>query len=481
MSSRSSEQVHSRWFDIIAFLSLTDTEVLAKSGRYDRMLAYAMVFRQLVTFAFTFMLFAYGVSLFVGTTGAVIAGLVFAMTLFFLDQAIIGSDWALRNPFKGGLPIRTLLGLVPRILYSLIIAYGLATLAEISLQADAIDEQIQKDVAQNNQEYFSRMQAYEEELDTAVVLTEQRIQDTVAEIQSLREEQTTLKVNDKEYDQQTIANSVDNQQSIVNKVIVARDSATTELTVLNERLVQTRKDYDFWFNEALLERTGQDGRAPTEGPKYRRAVATYTDLTEQIPLIQSNIDSVEARLLEINAELDQETLVLNDLQQIQNTLDGKEQVMSENQTALVLLQQQLQQSQIELTQQIDNKQTQLAEYKQKLQADGLFYEQKTGVLSRFLALKSLHADPELGQAALMFSYLLKIFFVAIELMPVIIKLFFSPFSFYSLRMYRKMQEALLVEKLRLEELERAYMSKSGRKEPVMSSRPDDDYEGKVLA
>ena len=481
MSSNRSDRVQSRWFDIIAFLSLTDSEVLAESGRYDRMLAYAMVFRQLVTFAFTFMLFTYGVSLFVGTTAAVIAGLVFAMTLFFLDQAIIGSDWALRNPFKRGLPIRTLIGLVPRIIYSLIIAYGLATLAEISLQSDAIDEQIQKDVAVNNQEYFNRMQAFEEELDTAVVLTEQKIQDTVAQMQSIREQQTTLKTNEREYDQETIGNSVGNQQSIVDKVIIARDSATAELAVLNERMVQTRKDYDFWFNEALLERTGQDGRAPTEGPKYRRAVATYTDLAEQIPLIQSNIDLVEARLVEINAELEQETIVLNDLQQIQNTLEGKEELMSDNATSLVLLQQQLEQAQTELTQQIDNKQTQLAEYKQKLQADGLFYEQKTGILSRYLALKSLHADPELGQAALMFSYLLKIFFVAIELMPVIIKLFFSPFSFYSLRMYRKMQEALLTEKLRLDAAEQAYAEQKGRKEPVISKRKDDDYESQVLA
>jgi hypothetical protein len=36
-------------------------------------------------------------------------------------------------------------------------------------------------------------------------------------------------------------------------------------------------------------------------------------------------------------------------------------------------------------------------------------------------------------------------------MPVIIKLFFSPFSFYSLKMYRKMHIALLEEEDRLEE------------------------------
>ena len=121
------EKKDSRFFKLISFLSLTDSEVLKECGRYDRMLAYAMVFRQLVTFIFTFMLFAYGVSLFLGATAAIITGFIFALTLFFLDQAIIGSDWALRNPFKSGIPLRSLIGLVPRIIYSLIIAIGLAT------------------------------------------------------------------------------------------------------------------------------------------------------------------------------------------------------------------------------------------------------------------------------------------------------------------------------------------------------------------
>ena len=47
------------FFKFFAFLSLTDYEVLKECGKYDRTLVYAMVFRQLVTFAFTCMLFTY--------------------------------------------------------------------------------------------------------------------------------------------------------------------------------------------------------------------------------------------------------------------------------------------------------------------------------------------------------------------------------------------------------------------------------------
>lgn len=440
----------SLWFKLCAFLSLTDSDVLAESGRYDRMLAYAMVFRQLVTFAFTFLLFTYGVSIFLNPLAAYTVGFVFALTLFFLDQAIVGSDWALRNPFKRGLPMRQLLGLIPRLIYSLIIAIGLATLAEISLQSNAIDEQIQKDVVVNNQEYFSRMAAYEEELDTTVNATEVEIAQIQQQVLNLRTAQEQIKNTDESYDEDTIANSIDNYQVTLEELQKEQKNTINTIGSLNQRLNQTRSDYQYWFNESILERTGQDGRPATEGPKYERAVKTYTQLAELIPIIEAEIEDTKLRLLGIEDSILSATDTLNDYQLKSNTLSDKSTTLTINDERLSQLNTTLQKQQLLLTSQIDDKQNKLAAYKTKLSNDGLFYEQKTGMLVRYLALNKIHADPELGEAALIFSYMLKIFFIAIELMPVIIKLFFSPFSFYSLKMYRKMHIALLEEKAKLD-------------------------------
>jgi len=440
----------SLWFKLCAFLSLTDSDVLAESGRYDRMLAYAMVFRQLVTFAFTFLLFTYGVSIFLNPLAAYTVGFVFALTLFFLDQAIVGSDWALRNPFKRGLPMRQLLGLIPRLIYSLIIAIGLATLAEISLQSNAIDEQIQKDVVVNNQEYFSRMAAYEEELDTTVNATEVEIAQIQQQVLNLRTAQEQIKNTDESYDEDTIANSIDNYQVTLEELQKEQKNTINTIGSLNQRLNQTRSDYQYWFNESILERTGQDGRPATEGPKYERAVKTYTQLAELIPIIEAEIEDTKLRLLGIEDSILSATDTLNDYQLKSNTLSDKSTSLTINDERLSQLNTTLQKQQLLLTSQIDDKQNKLAAYKTKLSNDGLFYEQKTGMLVRYLALNKIHADPELGEAALIFSYMLKIFFIAIELMPVIIKLFFSPFSFYSLKMYRKMHIALLEEKAKLD-------------------------------
>ena len=457
--NQNNPEKESIYFKIIAFLSLTDTDVLAQSGRYDRMLAYAMVFRQLITFAFTFLLFTYGVSLFLNTTAAVISGFVFALTLFFLDQAIIGSDWALKDPFKGGLPIRKMLGLIPRIFYSLIIAVGLATLAEISLQANAIDEQIQKDVVENNKEYFSRMNLYETELDTAVNLSETKLVDISNQINQTKIEQSKFLEAEKTYDLETIANSIDYHQVSLEELQGSQKVMLNGISISNDNLSKARKDYQYWFNESLQERTGQDGRAPTEGPKYQRAVKTYKELKELIPVIEADIVSQQISLDAIAQEIVLATNNLNEVQQIRNTLINKEENFMANQEAINNLEQELVATQSLLNLQIEDKQTKLESFRTTLQNEGLFFVRKTGVLTRYLALKKIHADSEFGEVATIFSYMLKIFFIAIELMPVIIKLFFSPFSFYSLKMYRKMQLALLEEKVLLEMADLDYQEK----------------------
>ncbi len=481
MSENTSEQVHqeevitspqppkeSLWFKLVSFLSLTDTEVLASSGRYDRMLAYAMVFRQLVTFAFTFLLFSYGVSLFLGTTAAVITGFIFALTLFFLDQAIIGSDWALRNPFKNGLPFRSLLGLIPRIIYSLIIAIGLATLAEISLQSTAIDEQIQKESNQNNREYFAKLTAYEKELDTAIEVDQKRVADLQTQIDLLRNQINTYKATEQSSDPDVVQNNLSVKQTNLTELQKAQQVLIAEIAAINERISSARKEYDYWFNEALLERTGKDGRAPTEGPKYQRAVKTYTDLEKQIGILETNLADSKAKLEALSPDIEAATSALNEVQKESNFLAQSEVNFESNETTLVRLEETITAAKLELNNQIDRKQNKLDEYRVTLENDGLFYEVKTGFLRRYLGLKSIHSDPEIGQAAILFSWLLKIFFIAIELMPVIIKLFFSPFSFYSLKMYRKMHIALLEEKTLLEVAEEEH--KQSRQERLDKAR-----------
>ena len=440
----------SKLFKFFSFLSLTDYQVLKECGKYDHTLVYAMVFRQLVTFAFTCLLFSYGVSMFLDLYAAIIIGIIFALTLFFLDQAIIGSDWALKNPFKGGLPLRSLFGLLPRIIYSLIIAIGLATLAEISLQANAIDEQIQQESNEKNREYFAKLEQYEQELETGISVDRKKVEDIQNEIQRLSEQKSLYELSVKSNDTDTLGNTLTVKQENLSELQRTQQVLIAEIASINKRLANSREEYNYWFNEALLERTGKDGRAPTEGPKYRRAVATYTDIKEQITLLEQSLVDAQNKLTALKPDIDTATNELNLVQKERNELVLSESNYAQNNEDIARLNEELLAAKATLNTAIDDKQQKMDEYRVKLEKDGLFYEVKTGMLRRYLALQSIHRDPEVGEAASLFSLLLKIFFIAIELMPVVVKLFFSPFSFYSLRMFRKMQVALLEEEELLE-------------------------------
>ena len=436
-------------FKIFAFLSLTDYQVLRECSKYDRTLVYAMVFRQLVTFAFTCLLFTYGVSLFLGFEAAIAVGIIFSLTLFFLDQAIIGSDWALRNPFKKGLPFRALLGLVPRIVYSLIIAVGLATLAEISLQANAIDEQIQQESNEKNREYFEKLEKYEKELETGITVDRNKVEDIQLSIQQLNEQNSRYEQATNANNSDTLNNTLALKQLNSTELQRSQQVLYTKLASINEQLAKAREDYNFWFNEALLERTGKDGRAPTEGPKYKRAVATYTDLNNQIALLEKDLNETQQAIDSLKPDIDAALTGLNQVQKEVNDFQMTEANYEQNKQTIVNLEDSLLIAKSVLNESIDDKLKKMDVYREKLEKDGLFYAVKTGMLRRYLALKNIHKDPEIGEAAFLFSWLLKIFFIAIELMPVIIKLFFSPFSFYSLKMHRKMQIALLEEEEKL--------------------------------
>lgn len=261
-------------------------------------------------------------------------------------------------------------------------------------------------------------------------------------------------------DADTLNNTLTVKQQKSEALQSSQQALYTEIAYINNRLAKAREDYNFWFNEALLERTGQDGRPPTKGPKYRRAVATYEDLSIQIEKLESDLTETQEKLKTLEPDID---LALTDLNQVQKNINDfqlTEANYEHNKETIIRQEESLLTARTMLNRAIENKQQKMDVYREKLEKDGLFYEVKTGMLRRYLALKNIHKDPEIGEAAYMFSWLLKIFFIAIELMPVIIKLFFSPFSFYSLRMYRKMQVALLEEEEQLELVKNKYKKSS---------------------
>jgi len=86
---------------VVHFLTLTDTEVMNKCSRYDHHLMYASLLRQVVALLFSFAVFLYGAVMFLPFEQALMVSVLVAVTLFTIDQAIIGSEWTLQFNFFG--------------------------------------------------------------------------------------------------------------------------------------------------------------------------------------------------------------------------------------------------------------------------------------------------------------------------------------------------------------------------------------------
>lgn len=93
---------------------------------------------------------------------------------------------------------------------------------------------------------------------------------------------------------------------------------------------------------------------------------------------------------------------------------------------------------------------QLAAFSENLREEGVFFDERDGLLMRYLGLKSLHADPVQGPTAVAFSWAIKCVIIMLELMPVLAKLFFSPASLYSVRLivHRRQEAARIIHEYR---------------------------------
>ena len=337
------------WLKCICFISLTDSNTLRECGSYDHLLVIAMFLRQLTTLAFTFLLFTYGVSLFMGREAAIVAGLIFSLVLFFLDQAIIGADWALRNPFSDSLPMRAILGFIPRLLYSLIIAFGLATLAEISIQSDAIDEQIKTDTKAKNKDYYAKTDKFERVLDSP-------LSNTMETIATLRKDLAALS------DVPTNPSTVDSLRQTLNELQSTRSALLARLYDQIAWLNDAEKKKKHWHEEIQCELSGDGGHCVSgKGPRYESAVETHQNYKDEIAELLVAIPTTESALSEIDQNIDVAQKRFDAAQQILDNVAREPELRAKLETTEALF-----------ATQIADKDRRMSEHRKTLKGDNLF-------------------------------------------------------------------------------------------------------------
>ncbi len=433
----------------VHFLTLSDTEEINQCGRYDHYLMYASLLRQVISLVFSFSVFIYGTQMFLPFPQALVVSLLVSATLFTIDQAIIGAEWNLKidlfsRPWANDLahivclPLR----LMPRIAFSVSIAYFIATLAEVSLQHKAIDEVLQKETRTLNADYFKRVDEKQLSINQALQAQQQRMNDLLARIKEKRALLAGFNGGMSATDEEGVAERVKQAVSDLKNKRHLLDLNSHERSKLNARLAEKKTLLLHWGTQKKLELTPD--RGAKKGIRWnaanRKSIALGLD-----------IGHAEAQLFKLNSYRDMYTeQVTNSLQEAEKLHVFQVSIGGDSLRALTT------KMEFENAELARNKAAMLQDmesYKQSLKVDGLFFELKNGPLGRYIALNKLYDDPEYGAAAKEFSYGLKLVIILIELSPVIVMLFFSPYSFYADNMRVKkhgMQSVMKTTKLKVE-------------------------------
>ena len=155
----------------------------------ERTLVYASFIRQILGALFVFAVFLYAWSILLPLWMAISISVLLAAIVFFIDQAIIASQWMFYREFSRnwiynmfGNFFFKLLGLLPRAVYAVIIAVFMATLAEITIQGRAIKRLLNENTREINREYFEKINTLKSEQSKEIERIDDRIKELVEAI-----------------------------------------------------------------------------------------------------------------------------------------------------------------------------------------------------------------------------------------------------------------------------------------------------------
>lgn len=210
------------------YIALIDTEELKISGKYEFFLILASFTRQSLGALFSFCVLLYGTSTILPLWNSVIISLVIVGILFTIDQAIIGSEWSLYKIYVKKKVINFFINILliplritPRIFYSIIIAYGIATIAEIGIQHRAIDKVLNVESKQFNKEYFEKIKEKEKDIKTE----ENYKKETIADLEDI--------LNSK----RNIMNNRDNTERLLNEI----NNLNNEIILYGKNISESKK------------------------------------------------------------------------------------------------------------------------------------------------------------------------------------------------------------------------------------------------
>ena len=460
----------------IYFCAQVDPDILEQTdSSYERGLIYASFMRQILGLLFVFAVFLYAWSMLLPLWMAISISALLAAIVFFIDQAVIASQWMFHQEFSHrwiyNAPANFLLRvlwLLPRAGFAVIIAIFMATLAEITIQSRAIKRLLDADSRADNQEYFQRKDALESK-------QAEEIKAINEEIENLENDIALGSSPDNQQNTEVLRMSIQSAQERIpglqarlTELSDRRISLNEQVTALGIQVSEVEGRIQSNMAQMRQEespercRAARLARANNEdfdvekchGPKWRgfrnakrEAEAELTTLNPALQAEQENLDSITEELTATRSELD---VARDEFSSLSSQLTSAQTASSrllETKTELAAQKELLATTQ---TRHIEQRDT----LGKELRDTGFYQKTDYGPLELYVGLKRLHypevpkgaTDSEKnqvaleGQAARDFSTGLWLVIILFELSPVLVA-FFAPFSHVAMRMRKKREDA----------------------------------------
>ncbi|PZA12794.1 DUF4407 domain-containing protein [Rhodopseudomonas palustris] len=422
---------------LLYFIAGVDRELIARCPPTDRIWAMQIGFSLCLSFLVVFGVSYYALGYIVGSMPlrSSIAAVI-ALTVMMFDRALFQSDWFVQGAFwfdddqsnKAGEGLRRsvwqFVRITARLAISLGLAWVIALFLELALFSDAISQKIDRDRVAGNRPVYEQIDKYASGLDR--------------EIAESRAQLTAIEEHQREFFAQAPLPQV--------SPTAAAPEADTELKALSEREERVRGEVGEL--EATIREQSLDMSAEQFGEKLRPTNSGRAGAGRRYEFAKKQKEAAETLLQARQAELSdlvaRRERVTNDAAaRIAADLARRDDQRQDFAAKRVAIQKQVDTARANLQALEGQREAKVQRYRDRT-LEGAFVQQRrdsNDPLVRLTAYQALKSDPQEGQAITLFSWMIRLFVVFLEIVPVVTKIFFSPPSMYAINVQSQIRSA----------------------------------------
>lgn len=383
-----------------------------------------------------------------------IFSLLLTSMIVSLDRALILSDWYYQDAYGEKLGFFTKIGrgflklkrVIFRLALSIILAYFLSIFLILRIYDGKITNFLKQEYSQSNAPMQTRIIEYQKKVENEIKSKKEELNDKKGQLigdsaASMWSEDTLLTEYKNEKQEET-----DALELALKKMTDFKESEAYKTgRVLNKQLSDTKtlrkNEEDGTKSQIIGNKEYVTSGIPLRGKRTKALDAKIESIEMQISRFKAtNKDMFEEKVRlerEIKTHRINLVSIKENISKRRDVLTKAYEAQSEQRTKQ--LRADLKTSTKEYDVMVKDKDRKIETYTRSILNSPEYQQYEDGPIVRYVVLQKLFADEEYGEYRVFFAWLFKAFLVFMELLPVIMKLFFSPPTSYAISLQERLK------------------------------------------